>query len=145
MQTALAVPRNTRAFPASFDAVLSMLEQGINQIDSSGYPPHNIYRVGTDDFYIEMAVAGFTREDFEITVDKSTLTVATKPAADNPDEGRVYLHKGLARRAFRRSFRLGEYMVVKGAEMTNGLLRIHVARELPEEAKPRQIEISVGA
>jgi molecular chaperone IbpA len=92
-----------------------------------------------------MAVAGFSPEDIDVTVEKSVLTIATKSQDDTApeDEGdRVYLRQGLARRSFRRSYRLGEYIVVRDAKMENGLLRVHLAREIPEDARPRQIAIT---
>jgi len=143
--TALSTQRPSRQFAPALNAMRSALETGINQIDNSGYPPHNIYRIGEDDFFVEMAVAGFSPEDIDVTVEKSVLTIATKSQDDTApeDEGdRVYLRQGLARRSFRRSYRLGEYIVVRDAKMENGLLRVHLAREIPEDARPRQIAIT---
>lgn len=135
--------RPSRAFHPALNAMMAALGEGIDHFDRSGYPPQNIYRTSEDDYTIEMAIAGFTADDIDITVENSTLTVATKPRDETaPENEKTYLHRGLALRDFRRSYTLGEYMAVQDATLENGLLRIHLKRELPEAAKPRQIEIT---
>ena len=132
-----------RSFPDTVGALMAALDSGINLVDQTTYPPHNVYREDENTFGIEMAVAGMDPDQIEITVEKNVLTVSARPAGDS--DSRRYLHRGIARRGFRRTFHLGEYMVVRGAEMNNGLLRIDVVRELPEEARPRQIAIRSAA
>ena len=122
--------------------MLSALENGIDQIEQTNYPPHNIYRTSEDDFHIEIATAGFSSEEIDISVEKSELKVTGTKPENTEEEGRTFLHRGIGLRNFRRSYRLGEYVVVQGAEMSDGILTIHLTRELPDEAKPRKVDIS---
>lgn len=120
-------------------AVFGALERAISQIDTGSYPPFNVVRLGDHEFQIELAVAGFTEEQISISVEKRQLTIEGKI----DDEGeREYLHKGIAQRAFRRAFRLGEHVNVAGASMVNGLLAITLKREIPEAELPKKIEIT---
>ena len=89
-----------------------------------------------------MAVAGFSESDLEITQHQNTLAI--RGTAEDKKEGVTYLHRGIARRAFERQFELADYVNVTGATIENGLLHVDLAWELPEEAKPRTIEISAG-
>ena len=105
------------------------------------WPPYNIEKTGEDDYRIVMAVAGFTLDDLSITAEDDSLVVAGR-IGDKADEGRTYLHRGIATRAFQRSFRLADHIRVDGAEMRDGLLTIRLVREIPEEKKPRTIPIA---
>jgi molecular chaperone IbpA len=106
---------------------------------NSNYPPHNIVKY-TDSLYaIEVAVAGFSKDDISVMVDQDQLMITGKKVA-NPD-GVEYLHRGLATRDFEQVYTLAEYMVVKGAEVTDGMLKIEIERIVPEALKPRTIEI----
>lgn len=140
-----AASLNFSNLPRSFQAILSALENGIDQVEQTNYPPHNIYRSGDDDFYIEIAAAGFSADEIDVSVEKSELKISGTKAEDEKDEERAFLHRGIALRNFRRSYRLGEYVVVRDAQMQDGVLTVHLVRELPEEAKPRKIEINAGA
>jgi len=105
------------------------------------YPPYNIEKIGEDEYRIVMAVAGFTLNDLTITAHGDSLLVNGK-IDEKAEEGRIYLHRGIAARAFQRSFRLADYIKITGADMRDGLLTISLAREIPEEKKPRMIPIS---
>jgi molecular chaperone IbpA len=107
------------------------------------YPPYNIEKTGEDSYRMTMAVAGFAQDELDITVHEGTLIVTGK-AQDKEEEGR-YLHRGIARRAFERRFSLADHMKVVGASLDSGLLHVDLVREVPEEAKPRQIKIGGGA
>lgn len=109
-----------------------------NKKTTSTFPPYNVKKIDEDNYTIELAVAGYDRDELEIKVEKDTLTI--KSERDNLDIA-DYLHKGIAGRNFTQHFTLGEYMIVKSAELKNGMLFINIERELPEEAKPRQIKI----
>lgn len=104
------------------------------------YPPYNIESTGDDSYRLTMAVAGFGRDDLDITVKENTLTVTGKALKEEANEGR-YLHRGIARRAFERRFSLADHIKVVGASLDNGMLHVDLVREVPEEAKPRQIQI----
>jgi len=109
-----------------------------NKTSSSAFPPYNVKKVDEDNYIVELAVAGYDREDIDVTVDKDTLII--KSERENNDKA-DYLHKGIAGRNFTQTFTLGEYMIVKSASLDNGLLTVKIEREIPDEAKPRQIKI----
>lgn len=109
------------------------------------FPPYDIVKVSENDYHITMAIAGYDKNDITITVENDTLTVAAthdsqKQEGENAEL--VYLHRGIAKRNFSQNFRLADHMKVTGADMTNGLLTVHVTREIPEEKKPQQIQIN---
>ncbi len=109
------------------------------------YPPYNIETTGEDSYRLTMAVAGFSRDEIDVTVEKNSLVIAGKAQKENEETQGRYLHRGIARRAFERRFSLADHIKVSGASMDNGLLHVDLAREVPEEAKPRQIKIGEAA
>jgi molecular chaperone IbpA len=108
----------------------------------NGYPPYNIEKTGEDSYRLTMAVAGFSPDELDVTVQQNSLVVTGKAKKDEA-EGR-YLHRGIARRAFERHFSLADHIKVVGATVVNGMLHVDLTREVPEEAKPRKIEIATG-
>ena len=127
-----------------FDRLAALLEAAAKSEGPAGYPPYNIETVGENAYRIEIAVAGFRPEELDVQVKENLLTVTGKKAA-NDDEGRRFLHRGLAERNFERRFQLADYVVVTDAQLQDGLLSIALKRELPEQLKPRRIEISTGS
>jgi molecular chaperone IbpA len=102
------------------------------------YPPYNVVRINDDKIVMEFAVAGFKKDEISITAEKNVLSIkAEKPDADD----KKYLHKGIAARRFTRSFSLPEYYEVDSAEFEDGILYIHLVRNIPEEKKPKSIRI----
>ena len=126
-----------------FDRLASLLEAAAGADSASGYPPYNIETTGENAYRIEIAVAGFKPEDLTIEAKENTLTVQGRKVAN--DETRRFLHRGLAERNFERRFQLADYVVVTEAQLVDGLLAISLKRELPEQLKPRRIEIKAGA
>jgi molecular chaperone IbpA len=126
-----------------FDRLANLLEAAAKSEGPSGYPPYNIESVGENAYRIEIAVAGFKAEELDIQVKENLLTVTGRKAAN--DEGRQYLHRGLAERNFERRFQLADYVIVTDANLSDGLLSIALKRELPESLKPRKIEIGSAA
>jgi|LakMenE01Jun11ns_1017448.scaffolds.fasta_scaffold9891918_6 molecular chaperone IbpA len=108
-------------------------------LQKTNYPPYNVRKVNDDHFVMEFAVAGFTKEDIDISVEKSVLTVKGELAETDDNE---YLYKGIAGRKFVRSFSLPEYFEVDRAGMEHGILYIDLIRNIPEEKKPKKISIS---
>ena len=106
------------------------------------YPPYNIETRGNDAYRVTMAVAGFSSDDVEVTIAEDTLTVAGDSTRE--DEGVTYLHRGIAGRSFERKFQLAEHIEVKEAVLRDGLLYIDLERRIPEEKKPRKIEIGTA-
>lgn len=110
-----------------------------NQI-SSNYPPYNIVKKDNDFYYIEIAVAGFNKDEISVEVDNSVITVKGAVKRDDEPVGQ-YLYRGLSARDFSRQFQMSEHMVVKSATIQNGVLTIEMERVIPEEKKPRVIDI----
>ncbi|MCA8889737.1 MAG: Hsp20 family protein [Parvularculaceae bacterium] len=125
-----------------FDRMFDLLD-GLGKNEAGGYPPYNIERVDEDRYRITLAVAGFSQSDIEIEVHDSTLKI-TGARADG-DDGRTFLHQGIAGRSFERRYQLADHVKVDGASLVNGLLNIDLRREIPEEKKPRRIEINAEA
>lgn len=123
-----------------FDRMFDNMErQFANQI-STNYPPYNISRPEENLYEIEIAVTGFEKKEIEVTVEQEKLTI-TGQRADKTDDAVEYLHRGLALRDFERTFTLAEHMKIVSAEIKNGVLTILIEREIPEEMKPRVIDI----
>jgi molecular chaperone IbpA len=125
-----------------FDRLADLLDAA-SADSASGYPPYNIERTDQNAYRVEIAVAGFKPEELSIEVKENLLTVQGRKAAN--DEARRYLHRGLAERNFERRFQLADYVVVTDAALADGLLSISLVRELPEQLKPRRIEIATTA
>ena len=107
-----------------------------------GYPPYNIEKLGENDYRIVMAVAGFGPADVKITAKENTLLVEGKQSETT--NSTQYLHRGIAGRAFERSFELADHIQVTGAKLENGLLVVELKREIPEALKPRVIPVQNG-
>jgi molecular chaperone IbpA len=103
------------------------------------YPPYNIRKTGDNTYSVEIAVAGFGKSEIEIEMEDNKLIVRGNVAQDNESE--EFLFKGIASRAFTRTFALHDQIEVKDAEILNGMLRIFLERVIPEEKKPRKIEV----
>ncbi len=125
-----------------FDRFAQLLDT-VSGVDAeAGYPPYNIERLGENEYRITMAVAGFNEDEFKVEVKETTLSVSGEKKPD--DKERTFLHRGIAARSFERRFQLADYVEVKGADFTNGLLHIDLVRNLPERMKPRSIAIGSG-
>jgi molecular chaperone IbpA len=125
-----------------FDRLADLLDSASADA-ANGYPPYNIERTDQNAYRVEIAVAGFKPEELSIEVKENLLTVQGRKPAN--DEARRFLHRGLAERNFERRFQLADYVVVTDAALSDGLLSISLVRELPEQLKPRRIDIKTGA
>ena len=112
-----------------------------HKTNSQTYPPYDLLKLDEDTYRISLAVAGFSRENIDISVDNGTLIIKGELVEVIDAE---VVHKGIAGRKFVRSFALGEYMEVTGAEMKDGMLHINVDRIIPEDKKPKTIEIKLA-
>ena len=126
-------------YSVGFDRLDELFDTAFrNSGQDNSYPPYNIAKTGDDTYKITLAVAGFGEDDLEIVAKENLLTVRGKSAeADDA----VYLHRGIARRAFEHRFQLADYVKVSGASLANGLLDVQLVREVPEAKKPQQIKI----
>lgn len=132
----------TLNLPEFHRSILGMdrLMNDFNRLDNSGYPPYNIESIGEDKYQITLALAGFKREDLTITVKEGLLTIEGKKD-EIEQEGREYIHRGIANRAFQRQWKLAEYVEVVDATMEDGLLYVLLERQVPEEKQPKTIAI----
>ncbi len=121
-----------------FDRIFNDFENRY-QHSTTNYPPYNVLKHDENSFEIEVAVAGFDREDISIEVDQNQLIIKGQRQKD--DDASKYVYRGLAARDFERSFTLAEHIIVGDAELTNGILRVKLTREIPEALKPRLISI----
>ena len=129
-------------FDDMFDQFESMLGNG-NLTMQSNYPPYNIRRTGQDKYSIEVALAGFSKNDVEVEFEDNLLTVRTKQVnkPENNSENGEVIHRGISQRQFARSFTIADDVKVNGAELKDGLLTIACERILPDHKKKRLIEI----
>lgn len=121
-----------------FDRLASLLESA-GRTDAGGYPPYNIEVTGEDTYEITMAVAGFRDAEIEVVVKDDILTVSGTKQEEAKE--RRFLYRGIANRSFERKFQLADHVRVLDARLKDGLLRIDLAREIPESLKPRRIEV----
>ena len=126
-----------------FDRLFSLLDQGLEGA-APGYPPYNIERTGENEYRVTVAVAGFNEPELSVVAKEITLTIrGEKNAKDEEKRGDV-LYQGIAARTFERVFQLADHVLVKGANLENGLLHVDLVREIPEAKKPRSIPIGTG-
>jgi len=141
----LSVWNSLKPFSVGFDSIFEEFDRVLDSTEryNSNYPPYNICKLNDNDYKIEVALAGYSRDDIEIELKDNTLTVRnkTKEKVVNNESNGV-IHKGISTRQFERSFTISEDIKVKNADLKNGLLRIDLERIVPEEKKPRLIDIN---
>ena len=137
MVTKLAMDLFNDPFFIGYNRELSRLNTAY-KTNSQSYPPYDILKLDEDTYRVSLAIAGFAKEDIDVSVDKGTLIIKGEIIEVTDAE---VVHKGIAGRKFTRSFALGEYMEVTGADMKDGMLHIDVERIVPEDKKPKSIKI----
>jgi molecular chaperone IbpA len=140
MVTKYAMDLFNDPFFIGFNRELSRLNTA-HQTNSQSYPPYDLLKLDEDTYRLSLAIAGFTKDDLKISVDNGTLIIKGEIVEVTDAE---VVHKGIAGRKFVRSFALGEYMEVTGAEMKDGMLHVDIDRIVPEEKKPKEIPIKVA-
>ncbi len=133
--------RSTVGFDRLFTILDSLAQPEGGQ---TTYPPYNIEKTGDDAYRISMAVAGFSEDEISIEAHRNVLTVKGERKEESDSEGSDLLYRGIASRAFERRFQLADHVEVMGATLKNGLLHIDLKRNIPEELKPRKIEITAA-
>ena len=123
-----------------FDNLFNELETISTQKQNS-FHAHDILRISEDEYEITLALSGFNKEDLSIDVHDGVLSIKGNGGSEVQDDKVQYLYKGIAKRSFEQKFRLEQYVDVKDAKLSNGLLTISLVREIPEERKPRQITL----
>ena len=140
VNTALTDPFDrVKTYSIGFDRMFDRLLDD-SLVTTTNYPPYNIVKMDETNYAIQIAVAGFGKDDIEIETKENTLSIKSKEKGDVVDET-TYLHKGISNRAFKRTFTISDDVVVKGATFENGLLNVQLERIIPEEKKPRLIKI----
>lgn len=122
-----------------FDQLFDNVERRFANQVQNNYPPYNVIKHDDNNFEIEVAVAGFDKEDITVEVDQDQLIIKGKKTQAETEV--QYMHRGLAARDFERMFTLAEHIIVGDAELTNGILSVKLTREVPESLKPRLIAI----
>jgi molecular chaperone IbpA len=131
-----------RRSTVGFDRLFDYLEN-VSRAEQDNYPPFDIEKLSDDSYRITLAVAGFKRDDIDITAQQNMLII-TGRRADSRNRDGNFLHVGIATRAFERRFELADFVRVTNAELRDGLLSIELVREIPEAMKPRKIDIGTG-
>jgi|TARA_Y100000389_G_C17213394_1_gene389645 molecular chaperone IbpA len=127
-------------YAVGFDKVFNTLNRYVdNNVNSTGFPPYNIQKVGDNNYQIEMALAGFSKDDIEVEVADGTLSIRSDKKEETDDE--FTYHRGISYRKFERKFTLADDLVINGAKLENGMLTIDLERIVPEEKKPRLIKV----
>lgn len=131
-------PSRINTYSIGFDRMFDNL---MNVPTASTYPPYNIVKNEDDKFTLEIAVAGFSKDEIEIEFKESILKIESKSRPEGDDE-KEYLYKGISNKRFIKSFTLSDDVVVNGADMKDGILKIDMERIIPEEKKPQLIQIN---
>ena len=135
---------NLEAWSVGFDREWRLLEQMQNTLlgGTSSYPPYNIKQLSEDRYKIEMAVAGFSKSELKVEIHNNQLSIEGSKGSNNEDTEGDYVYRGIAGRQFRQTFALADHVKVNGSELNDGILMIELERDLPEEKKPRLIQIN---
>lgn len=144
---------DTQELPTEWDSALAKLRKGFENdlflelfepftVKNAAFPPYNIIKRDEKTFEIEMALAGFTKSDVDVILDGNVLTISSSKGEANGDmDGTEFVHRGIAKRAFSSKFRISDYTEVSECTMENGILRITVSENIPEEKLPKVINI----
>ena len=128
-------------FSVGFDSVFDrFFDMDTNR--EQGYPPYNIRKVNDLQYVIELAIAGFSKDDIEVELTDGLLAIRSKDRKEEEEDSDSFVHKGIARRSFSRTYTLSDDVIVKGADLKDGMLIINLERVIPDEKKPRLIQIS---
>ena len=137
--TRLSIWNDLRPFSVGFDDLFDHFNNQLEIKQTVSYPPYNINRIDDLNYQIEMALAGFSKTDIDIKYADNQLTIKSVDSDDK--EEKETLHRGISKRKFSRTFTLAEDMKVNGAELKDGMLLIELEKIVPEEKKPRTIDI----
>ena len=138
MVTQFAMDLFRDPFFIGFNRELERMANVHNTASRQSYPPYDVLKLDEDTYQVQLAVAGFSKDNIEVSVEHGTLKISGEIVEVTDAE---ILHKGIAARKFTRSFALGEYMEVSSASLEDGMLTIKIVREVPEEKKPKVIKV----
>lgn len=134
-------PSRINTFSIGFDRMFDSLTSASGYTQQTNYPPYNIIKKSETEFLIEVAIAGFSKDDVEVRMSENRLNISSIDLKTSEMDSTEYLHKGISARSFKRAFTLSDDVVVKDANMENGILSIAMERVIPEDKKPRTIKI----
>ena len=130
-----------RRSTVGFDRLFDMLENSNLGQAQENYPPFDLIKTGENDYTIQLAVAGFTPQEIDITAQQNVLLVSGRKSDESDEQSGDFIYRGIANRSFERRFALADHIQVRGADLKDGLLSIELVREIPEAMKPRKIDI----
>ena len=130
----------TVGFDNIFDHFERMFDDEVSSVPTVNYPPYNIAKTGENTYDIEVALAGFSKDDIEVEYAENMLHIKSKKVEDK-DAKEGVIHKGISKRYFSKTFTVADDVVVNGAELKDGLLKVSMERIIPEAKKPKTIEI----
>ena len=139
----LSLFNKLRPVSVGFDSVFDHFESMFNESPSlhTNYPPYDILKTDEHSYVIELAVAGFSKKDIEVTVENGVLTVESDRKANAESSGQEIIHRGISKRYFKKSFSISDDVEIRGAELKDGLLRISMEKIIPESRKRKEISI----
>lgn len=130
----------TRSTSIGFDDIIRRLSTiGSTTVPPMGFPPYNIKKTGENTYILEMAVAGFGKQDIEITIENDVLSIRGTMSSSSDENS--FIHKGIAERNFHRRFTLSDTVQVKSSSLANGMLKVFLERLIPETKKAKTIKI----
>ena len=141
---ALSIFNQLRPLSVGFDDVFDHFESMFDsdfRLPTVNYPPYNIVKTGTNKYDIEVALAGFSKKDIDVSVENGVLTIESKVEEKDKDEDGNTIYKGISKRYFKRSFTIADDVEVNGAELKDGLLKVSMEKIVPESKKLKSIEI----
>ena len=133
-----------RRSTVGFDRLFDMLENSSASQAQENYPPFDLIKTGDNDYTIQLAVAGFKRQEIDITAQQNVLLVTGRKSDETEDKSGDFIYRGIANRSFERRFALADHIQVKSADLRDGMLSIELVREIPEAMKPRKINIGAS-
>ena len=139
----LSLFNKLRPVSVGFDSVFDHFESMFNESPSlhTNYPPYDILKTDEHSYVIELAVAGFSKKDIEVTVENGVLTVESDREDNAESSGQEIIHRGISKRYFKKSFSIADDVEIRGAELKDGLLRISMEKIIPESRKRKEISI----
>ena len=141
----LSIFNNLKPFTVGFDDMFDHFEHMMDDSFFRGtvgnFPPYNIVKTGENTYDVELALAGFSKNDIEVEYKENLLTVRSKKQEETKDEDGNIIHRGISKRMFSKSFTIANDVEVKGAELKDGLLKVSMERIVPEHKKAKLIDI----
>lgn len=131
-------------FTVGFEDVFNRIEKTFPVAKGVSYPPYNVRKENDNHYVVELAVAGFGKNDIDITMDGGTLTIAGKVQSETEDKNDNYLFRGIAARAFKRSFSLADTVEIKNAQLVNGMLKVYLENQVQLTKAAKKIPITNG-